>query len=193
MPHARDRSKEAIIAALSEVLVEQPQATLAQMATKLGIGRTTLHRMFPTREAVFEAVVIDAFEQLNRVYHTNQLNELFSPHLTTDDSWQKMEQFLIDMVPLGPRLMITLHLQGFKDDTELKQQPDALDHMLLGTIERAQHRGELSTHFPSFWIMESLYALLYASWEQVQRGYLAPRDAPKFVMTTWRHGINIQN
>ena len=45
-------TKEEILTETAKVLTRNPNASLAELAQELGIGRTTLHRHFPTRSLI---------------------------------------------------------------------------------------------------------------------------------------------
>ena len=57
----------ALLDAAVEVLVADPSASLAEVAEAAGIGRTTLHKHYPTRDHLLRAVghrSIDRWEQM---------------------------------------------------------------------------------------------------------------------------------
>ncbi len=49
-----DRTTDAIIEAATRLLAERGDATMADVAEAAGVGRTTVYRHFPTREALLE-------------------------------------------------------------------------------------------------------------------------------------------
>jgi AcrR family transcriptional regulator len=58
-PHLRadaERNHEAIVTAAIAVLADAPGATMAEIAAASGIGRSTLYRHFPDREALVAAI-----------------------------------------------------------------------------------------------------------------------------------------
>src|SRR5688572_30051607 len=52
----RGRTRRAIVDAAISVLIDNPAATLGDIAAVAGVGRSTLHRYFPERIALLKAV-----------------------------------------------------------------------------------------------------------------------------------------
>ncbi|PTA69863.1 TetR family transcriptional regulator [Deinococcus arcticus] len=177
---------------LTEALVERPQASLGELAALAGVGRTTLHRLYPTREAVLRAVALDALARLREVDEEVELAAAFAPDTSPDDSWQTLERWIERLVPLGPRLRFLLRASELDGDAELTRASAALDATLLSALERAQAQGLLSPRPPAAWLMASLHALIYVCWEQVAAGTVAPRDAAGLVFRTWLGGVGSQ-
>src|SRR4051794_16823459 len=60
---ARARTRTAILDAAVEVLTEDRQASLADVAVAAQVGRTTVHRYFPERADLIRAVVFHVVER----------------------------------------------------------------------------------------------------------------------------------
>jgi AcrR family transcriptional regulator len=173
----------------ARLLLESPELSLGELAARIGIGRTTLHRMFPTREALLVAVAHDAIDHLTVVYAEAGLDPDGAAGATrpTDPvaSFRRMVEML---VPLGPQLMFLLRAHELRKDADLERRILVLDEPLLRAVDHAQRAGTLDPGLPSWWVVESLYALVYIAWEQVERGRLASRDAAPMVIHTWLRG-----
>ena len=63
-PTRRLRTPAAILATAARVLAERPDASTGDIAAAAGVGRATLYRYFPTREALLEALEAQAHEEL---------------------------------------------------------------------------------------------------------------------------------
>lgn len=65
------RNREAVVAAAFEVLSRQPDASMQEIAAASGLGRTTVYRHFPNREALilalFDAVYRDSVTAISAV------------------------------------------------------------------------------------------------------------------------------
>jgi TetR/AcrR family transcriptional regulator, mexCD-oprJ operon repressor len=63
-PTRRLRTPAAILATAARVLADRPEASTGDIAAAAGVGRATLYRYFPTREALLEALEAQAHEEL---------------------------------------------------------------------------------------------------------------------------------
>ena len=61
---SRTETSSAILAMATQVLVQQPDATMAEIAAASGVGRATVYRHFPTRDVLMEALAADALQVL---------------------------------------------------------------------------------------------------------------------------------
>lgn len=59
-----------------------------------------------------------------------------------------------------------------------------LDRPLADLVERGRAGGRLRTDLPAWWLVASLQATVYAAWEAITDGRLAPLDAPDLVLTS---------
>jgi len=188
-PPLIDRSPRAILDALSKLLVVHPEASLGELARKVGIGRTTLHRLYPTREALLHATARSALEQLQDIDTQMELAAVFTLEWTPEASWAALHAWVEAHVPLGPQLMFLLRARELEAEADLVVEVAALDATLLGALKRAQQRGCLARDLSAPWLVASLNALVFSAWEQIEAGNLAPRDAARVVLSTWRRGV----
>lgn len=62
------RNRDLVIRAALEIFAERGAlGTVEQVATRAGVGRATVYRSFPTREALQVAVATSQFEQIHRI------------------------------------------------------------------------------------------------------------------------------
>ncbi|MBT2407890.1 MULTISPECIES: TetR/AcrR family transcriptional regulator [unclassified Streptomyces] len=59
-----ERSVRAILAAAERVLAENPAASMEQVAEAAGVTRTTVHRRFANRQALVDALAVEAASKL---------------------------------------------------------------------------------------------------------------------------------
>ena len=160
------------------MLLKDPSAALADVAKAAGVGRTTLHKRFPTRSALIRAVAGDALDLVDSV-----LSEV---DYTSDDA---IEDLVTRLVALGPRIEFLLRFPGLENDEQLAVRILAMDQPVLDLITRLQG-SRLRRDLPAWWILNTLYAGLYNAWEAIVAGRLAPLDAPRFVLTTVFEGVS---
>ncbi len=61
------RNERSILAAAARLLADAPAAGMGEIAGEAGLGRATLYRHFPTREALVEGLRRDAFDAIAEV------------------------------------------------------------------------------------------------------------------------------
>lgn len=70
------RTRTAILDAAARVLGRRPDAALAEISDEAGVGRATLYRHFPTREALLRGVAETGIAELAKAFETADLDEL---------------------------------------------------------------------------------------------------------------------
>lgn len=188
------RSRAAVLDAATPMLLESPGLSLGEVARRLGIGRTTLHRMFPTRTALVQAIAFDALDHLDAAYCAAGLGPSRDGREVTDATPVSagvevvVARLIEQVLPLGPKLMFVLRSVELHDDPEVIQRASAMDVPLDVALADSQSVGVLDPSLPTWWLRESLYSLVYVAWEQIHAGRLASRDAAPLVLRTWLRG-----
>jgi len=164
----------------AEVLVADPAASLAEVAAAAGIGRTTLHKHYATRDDLLCAVghrAIDLWEQA------------ISQVTGTDDADGGLRATVAAMIPIGPQLAFLWRTPAFDHITELDQRWKAAEARSLAVLKRAQDRGFLTASVPDWWLLQTFYSIIYVAAESVGAGKLAPLDAPGLALRTFLQGV----
>jgi AcrR family transcriptional regulator len=175
-------AKRSLLDAAAEVLVADPSASLTQVAEAAGIGRTTLHKQYATREDLLRAVgnrVIDLWEQVTEV-------------ASADDADGGLRAAIEAMIPIGPQLAFLWRTPSFDHDQDLETRWNAFTQQTLAILKRAQDRGVISAAVPDWWLLSTFHAVIYIASERVQLGHLARLDAPGLALSTLLHGIGPQ-
>lgn len=63
-PTTRLRTPAAILETAAHLLADRPEASMNELAAAAGVGRATLYRYFPTREALLAALASEAHQEL---------------------------------------------------------------------------------------------------------------------------------
>lgn len=161
----------------TSVLLKDPTASLGDVAKAAGVGRTTLHKRFPTRTALIRAVAGDALDLIESAGSEVDFDR--------DDA---IEDLVTRLVALGPRVEFLLRFPGLEQDDHIAMRILAMDQPVLDLITRLQG-SRLRRDLPAWWILQTLYSGLYQAWEAIAAGRLAPLDAPRFVLTTLFEGV----
>ena len=176
----RRATRPSLLDVAAEVLVADPAASLAEVAAAAGIGRTTLHKHYATRDDLLCAVghrAIDLWERAVSVV------------TGTDAPDGGLRAITAAMIPIGPQLAFLWRTPAFDHVTELDERWKAAEACVLGVLKRAQDRGVVSGSVPDWWLLQTFYSVIYVAAESVSSGKLAPLDAPDLVLSTFLHGI----
>lgn len=176
-------SAPSLLEVATEVLVIDPAASLADVARAAGIGRTTLHKLYPTRHALLVALAHDALDLLEDLYRDAGLG------VAGDEAPAALRRLVVAMVPLGPRVEFLMRERSLDVEPDLLERVDALDEPVRELVRRAQRAGVLRAGLPVEWIVTTLFSLVYAAWELIAAGRLAPVDAPDIVLGTVLDGV----
>jgi AcrR family transcriptional regulator len=176
-PAPKRAGKPSLLDVAAEVLVGDPAASLAEVAEAAGIGRTTLHKQYATRDDLIRAVghrAIDLWEQA--------VSGAGGP----DGGLRAMTAA---MIPAGRQLAFLWRTPALDRDQDICQRWDAVEERSAAVLKRAQDYGVLAADVPDWWLTRTFYSLIYVAAESVDSGHLAPRDAPDFMLGTFLRGI----
>lgn len=173
------RAREKILAAATRTLTSNARASLAEIAQEAEIGRTTLHRYFPTRATLQEAMTERALDRLDGVFARVDFAQPLADALS---------QLVVECLPLGPEMVLV------GNNPELWEgdwggRYERYTTILAEAFERAQERGEVRAGVPSWWAAELVMLNLWGGWYVVSGGYVGPRAMPGLIMDTLLHGI----
>jgi AcrR family transcriptional regulator len=172
---------DALLTAATQVLLRQPTASLAEVATAIGVSRTTLYSRFPTRQALLVGLAQAAMDLVEKAYADAALDDA--------DVAASLRRVVERLVPLGERVEFLLRERSLDGEPEVVARYAELDGPLIGFVARAQGAGALRADQPAWWIVASLDSSVYAAWEAISDGRLAPRDAPALVLGTVLDGV----
>jgi AcrR family transcriptional regulator len=180
----RRGTRPSLLDVAAEVLVADPAASLAQVAEAAGIGRTTLHKQYATRDDLLLAVghrAIDLWEQA--VAGAGAGNGY------SDEADGGLRALVAAMIPIGPQLAFLWRTPAFDHLGELGERWLAGQARCLAVLKRAQDLGALAAGVPDWWLLQMLYSVVYVAAESVAAGQLAPLDAPGLALGTFLHGL----
>src|SRR5215472_8367594 len=175
----RRTARPPLLDVAAEVLVADPAASLAEVAAAAGIGRTTLHKHYATRDDLLCAVAhraIDLWEQA-------------VSEVTSTDPDGGLWALTAAMIPIGPQLAFLWRTPAFDHIPEISQRWKAAETRGLAVLQRAQDRGIITASVPDWWLLQTFYSVIYVAAESVGDGKLAPLDAPGLALSTFLHGI----
>jgi AcrR family transcriptional regulator len=186
--HSRKIVRPGLLEVAAEVLVAYPRASLGEVAAAAGVGRTTLHKRYPTREALLLAVAHDSVDRFAEAVAGSGIT-LLAPRATAADATAALHSLVEALVPLGARLEFLLRQPELDRDPALAARIEQLDAPIEDFVRRAQHAGAVRRDAPVWWVVSTLYALTYSAWDGVARGRLAALDAPDLALRTLLAGV----
>jgi AcrR family transcriptional regulator len=175
---ARGRTRRAILGAAASVLARDRAATLADIADAADVGRSTLHRYFPDRQVLVDAVVEDSLGALGQAVEEAALHQ--GPPL------EAMRRLVAAMVDVGDRL---LFLFGDPQVLEGREASGPSGRRVTDLIERGQVQGVFDPEVGAEWIEHVLWALVYTAAEEVSTGRLPRHGVTATVVRTLENGI----
>jgi AcrR family transcriptional regulator len=170
------RNREAVIEAAIVALAADPNASMADIATAAGLGRTTVYRHFDTREelivALFERVVSEAQAATSTVIDDSE------------DAAETLRSLGPAMVEIGVRFrFLHSHLElGAEAFANGKRMPD--DPVRAFLLE-AQAEGELRADAPVGWMQSLMQSTAIATMDEVIAGRLGHADAGRLLGDTF--------
>jgi AcrR family transcriptional regulator len=176
----RRGARPSLLDVAAEVLVADPAASLSEVAEAAGIGRTTLHKHYATRDDLLLAVghrAVDLWEQA------------VAGAGGGDDSDGGLRALVAAMIPIGPQLAFLWRTPAFDHLSELGERWLAAEPRCLAVLKRAQELGWIAAGVPDWWLLQMLYSVVYVAAESVRAGQLAPLDAPGLALGTYLQGL----
>ena len=174
--------RDQLLRAIATVLTDQPRLPMEQLAQAIGISRATLHRMFPYREAIVEAVLALALESSRQAIDSAAIDE--GP---ADEALRRL------VATFMPNAVLYLFLQSAHQercgqaDTWLAEfEPNR--QRVLALFRRGQEEGCLRVDLTAQWMHDATSALLFEAAHSVREGRLAAADAVESVLTVLLDG-----
>jgi AcrR family transcriptional regulator len=161
------RNHEAILSAAIAVLVDEPTASMREVASASGIGRTTLYRHFPDRESLIAASyerVLDEAEAL-----TERLLDAAGA-----DPLDSLTELAVALAGLGDRYRF-LAQRDAAAPAEDPEQVRSRGTRLRAYLAEAQRAGHITAQLDVEWLFDVLVGLI----TQASRSPASPpvRDA----------------
>ncbi|TQM09193.1 TetR/AcrR family transcriptional regulator [Pseudonocardia kunmingensis] len=175
----RARTRRAILDAGVSILSQQSGASLAEVASAAGVGRTTMHRYFPERADLIAGITADLVEQIASA--TERARPQDGPALAALERVCQAYFALGD----GPMLMLS--------EPQLFGPPE--DHMsesdraVLELVRRGHAEGTMDPDLTPEWILSVLWSLLFSTWLHTREDDVPEHDALALCLRTLRKAV----
>ncbi|MCU0479791.1 MAG: TetR/AcrR family transcriptional regulator [Anaerolineae bacterium] len=180
----KDERRLHILDAATELLATKPTASLAEIATHARIGKATLHRYFPTREALLIELAYRALNLVSEVIQTCRLDQ--------DPAPVALARLAEALVPHGDKWYFLLNEHFWDVNPDLAQAEETVQAPILALIERGQAEGTLRRDISATWIIYLLDFTMFAAWQAIFDGSIARRDAPRLMIEGLLGGIAVK-
>jgi len=172
-----DRNRDAILEAAIQVLGAEPDAGIAEVAAAAGVGRATVYRHFPSRDALIEALREKAGDEARRRFADARVDE--------GDPIDALERLVSATLALGDRYRVVFPQERHPGP----RRSQVMLRPLGRIIARAQADGSIDPELPPAWVVASLRALVRAAVIEVEARRLSREDAASQVVRTLVRGV----
>lgn len=173
------RNRGAILDAAVDVLADDPSASLSEVARRAGLGRATLYRHFPSREALRAAIRQEALSRARAALAGAALEDV--------PAREGVRRAAEVLVPLGMRFRVLL-AEGADVDPGFIAARDVALAPLLGLVARAAAERGAAGMNPA-WTGLVLANLLVTAARAADAGVIALDEAGDLVARTLFDGI----
>jgi TetR/AcrR family transcriptional repressor of mexCD-oprJ operon len=151
-PQQYDRTASAILDAAAHVLADRTEASMSEVAAAAGVGRATLYRYYPSREALLDALAREALIDLGARLADAGLDRASVP--------EAIERIVRAVVAVGDRYVVLAREQ-------IRPDPADSDRLfrapLQSVFERGVHESVLRADVPVDVLLELFGGLLGAA------------------------------
>jgi len=158
------------LARLCTALTARPDASMADLASALGVSRATLHRRFPRRDALIatlaEQAAVAAVDAAERA------------DLAAGEPADACRRLLAALVPLGAQFGFLLR-EGDRLERlpAVRERMDRLAAAVHGVVRRGRRAGQFRSDLPAAYQERLVMAAVFTAWEAVRDGLLGARLA----------------
>jgi TetR/AcrR family transcriptional regulator, mexCD-oprJ operon repressor len=170
------RNVEAIIEAAVTCLANDPDASVASVASAAGVGRITLYGHFKTRAELVDAALVRTLERCD---------EILAATDTTGDPAEALARLVAASWQLVHQFRNILHAAHRELPAErIRGVHDRVLRRIQSLIERGQRSGAFRADLPKHWLMTTAVSLMHAAAEDVTAGRVKADHAADLITAT---------
>jgi TetR/AcrR family transcriptional repressor of mexCD-oprJ operon len=129
-PTTRLRTPAAILETAVHLLADRPEASMNELAAAAGVGRATLYRYFPTREALLAALASEAHQEL-----VTRITDASLDHAPVPEALQRLLRVLLTV---GDRYVVLMR-ERVKPHGPTEREE--FERLILAPIQALFQRG----------------------------------------------------
>ncbi len=181
MSPVRIPTRDAILEAALTVFRDQPGSSPPIVAERAGVGRATLHRHFPSRDALMSELAHMSIKEIDDAVSGLEHQARSAAELLK----LKVEA----IIPLGDRFHFLSNESQLMKNEKVYQEVMRQYAQLSEIIVRAKAEGSIDPSVPTDWIVGTIDGLIYTAWSIRAMGSVAENQIPNLVMRTLFNGF----
>lgn len=170
---ARARTRRAILEAATSVLSADKSASLADVAQAAHVGRTTLHRYFPERADLVEAIGAEAVERTRAA--------ITAARLDVGDPAAALRRLAFEYFDLGPWYMVLFN-EVADGEPEFWAEAEEAEEPVRELLRRGQADGVVDDQLSVSWLVRTLWWTLFNAWSMAAEGEVSRADALRMAL-----------
>ncbi|MEM1144810.1 MAG: TetR/AcrR family transcriptional regulator [Pseudomonadota bacterium] len=176
------KSQAALLRAGMYLLSKNQEASLSDIAREAEVGRSTLYRLYDTKEQLVKAIAI----------HCLQVFDAATSHIEVEaeSGLHAFHLMFKALLPLSAEMEFLMKVGRLEeDDPELlaiyQQQADEIRKL----VEYAMAEGSLSNEIPVDWVVSLVDGLFYTSWISRRQMPMDHDALADLAFQTFCHGV----
>lgn len=174
-------SRAAVVDAGARVLAGDRAAPLAAVAEAASVSRATLHRLFPSREALVEAIVERACQHAKGVFDAVDIE-----HGPVKEVLARLAE---QLVPAAHLWVLAINEPLIDQVPRFVKDAEDLEQRLVALMHRGQRDRVLRADQSPRWLTYFFGMAVTAVHHGLVAGILAPREAPDILLASVLDGI----
>lgn len=149
-----EATRSRILDVARELLGEDPDAGMADVARAAGVVRRTVYGHFPGRDDLVRTLAGQAVQEITAV-----LDAVDDRSVPADAAWAA---FVARLWPLAHRYRVLLALRRGTQGDEIHELLGSVDEALADLVRRGQDGGVFAGHLPAVVLARIAYAAVFA-------------------------------
>lgn len=171
---------DAVLAVVTRVFAQDRAASMETIASRAGVSRATLVRLYSTREGMVAAIARRILADCQRSLDEAGLDESAVP--------DALEVIFRDYAVFAQLWSVVYLEPEVGGSEELSGEADRVVDRITALASRGQADGFFRSDIPASWLASTLCSLAETAWELVSEGEMGSRQASDFVATMLLRG-----
>lgn len=177
----RQRTRRAILDAAAAAWARDWSTSLSDIADRAEVSRSTLHRYFPERQALVDALLIDAQDVLDQLW--------VDATAASGSPIESIENIMMAIAGEADRIVFL-----FTDPGRFAGNPnwrtDDSDDDMVDLVRAAQADGTVDPDVDAEFTINVMYSLVYVAAEATASGRMPRHKAAELAVRTFRYGLS---